>query len=202
MSIFQPIISGDQVEQWVLDHLENWMETYLREVELQRELDEGTLARPRSYVTFSTFMNFLENQTPAVVVVAPGLGARPTKYGGGAFIATFQVAIAVVCSARDQQSVNKLAKLYGAAVRAIMVQQPSMGQSEVRGVDWLDESYDEIDSRDGRTLGAARVVFNVEVANVVNALGGPNAPADPVTQPGSEWPEAETTGIVTNIEEG
>ena len=47
--IFGPIVTAPQIEDAILGTLEEWLPTYLTEVEQRAGLDAGTLARPRFY---------------------------------------------------------------------------------------------------------------------------------------------------------
>ena len=59
------------------------------------------------------------------------------------------------------------------------------------GLEWRDESYDDIPDQDiNRTLVAGIVYAEIEFEGVVSWPGGPRYPVapDPVNQPGSQWP--------------
>jgi hypothetical protein len=133
------------------------------------------------------------------MTICIGLSSRPRKNGEGGYMADFSVGVAAIVSAKDWDSTLSLAKQYAAASRAVMVQKPSCGGFAC-GVEWLDESYDDIPAADNRTLAAGMSMFVVSVDNVINRQGGPRTwpfpdPPDPGSQPGSHWPLVETVDV-------
>jgi hypothetical protein len=68
--------------------------------------------------------------------------------------------------------------MYGAAVRAIMVQHQSI-EGVANGVFWLDESYDDLEIPDKIQLyKAAAGLFAVNMEDVVTRWAGPIAPTE------------------------
>jgi hypothetical protein len=203
--IFEAIVDGSQLEEAVSTHVAAWLPVYLREIEIQRGLTQDSLPSVRSFATFSHLDRFDESQLPGVVVFSPGLSSAPTMEGDGSYTATWNIGVAVVVSAKDQASTNMLAKVYAAAVRAIMIQKSSIGGFAVH-TKWTDESYDDLgDPGDERTISAGVGMFEVAVEAVINKRGGPRTwpqaePPDPETQPGSQWPEAQEVIVVTEKE--
>jgi hypothetical protein len=167
--------------------------TYIREVERQVGREEGDIPPPRLYDTVTEFDTFEEGQLPLCLVVSPGLADRPRRDGEGIYIAPFLVGIGVICSASTERATQAVAKIYGAAVRACVLQKrlPELGGQ----VAWVDESYDDIPEIEQRTLAAAQLIFTVEVDDVVSCIGGPLAPPAPEQQPGELWGTVETVEI-------
>lgn len=190
VNVFGEILLGSDVEQAVIANLQTWFPTYLAEVERQESLDAQSIPLPRSYDTVNEFRKWPENQLPAVIVVSPGLAEVPLTEGDGRTRATWVVGIGVVVSARDKRSTGNLAKLYAAVVRALMMQQQSLGGIGM-GSTWRHETYTDIPADDERTLGACQVIFEVECGDVVSQSKGlPAPPEDPYTDP--DWPTVET----------
>lgn len=195
MSIFGPIIDGATVEESVMTFLQRWLPTYLAEVARQNGLDPDVWLQPGnwppSWSNKTRFDLTEETRLPAILVISAGLAGRPIKEGDGNYRATWMIGIAAIVSAKDQDSTNKLAKRYGAAIRWLMMQHPSMEDPNVEGVDWEDEIYDDIPPQQERTLSGVRLVFSVEYTHVMSALDGPVLPADPPpdpTVPYEDWP--------------
>lgn len=194
MSIFGTIKDANQIEVAVRDTLKNWFLTYKREFELQRGLDEDALPNPRSYVIATEVDRDAEDQLPSIVVVSPGLAPdEPMHRGDGHYVAQWSIGVGVFVSAIDRAATSRITRWYCAIIRAIMLQKASMGGIVV-GTQWVDESYDELDFDDGRTIGSGQVVFWLELEDVVDRHGGPAEPTvpDPDTQPGSNWPLVDT----------
>lgn len=198
-SIFGRIVTGDDLERWVTETLRKWSSTYIAEVERQHGIPAGTLARPRSWVTANAIEKWPEDQLPAVIVVSVGLAENPLR-NGDRFRARWEIHIACVCSARREDEAHRMAMLYLAAHRSILVQRPSL-EGRARGVDWVDEDYEPIDFDDSRTLAGGEAVFWIEVDDVVSTNSGPTTPDDPLepdTEPWPEWPVVESTHVTVD----
>lgn len=200
MSVFKTILTGSEVELGVIATLKEWMPTYLRELELQLGRIENKIPPPIMYTQTTEIEDINFDQLPTALVVSPGLGGTPMADGEGTYRAPFVIGVAVICSAKDQETTKDLAKIYAAAVRAVLLQKrvPSLGGQ----VDWIDESYDDLPELDQRTMCAGYGLFSVWVDDLVTRVGGPLAPADPETQPGSVWPTADDVLIETEMLEG
>jgi hypothetical protein len=198
MSIFDEIKTGTQLELAVIQTLATWMPTYLEEMRLQLSR-EDKFPSPRTYTNRNSFEKFMEDQLPLVIVVSPGLVSRPTAEGSGRFRAKWQLGTGIIASARNQAESNDLSKVYIAAARAILLQKSSLGGVS-SGMEWVDESYDEITEDVDRSMAAGMALFEVEMESVINRWAGPAVPnpPDPDDLPGSDWYIAEKV-IVTII---
>jgi len=194
-TVFQPIISADELETWVTETLQLWWLTYAREFELQKGMAEDSLPEPRSWVIAEEVEREGTDQLPSIVVVSPGLnGDRPIQEGDGTFDATWLIGVGIFVSAATRSDTAKLVRQYGAIIRAIMLQKQTLG-GNANGTTWLDESYnDDFTFTDDKTISAGQVIFNIQVASVLNRFAGPMQP-DPDTQPGSQWPTADTVEV-------
>jgi len=199
---FDTIVTGAQVEAWLQAHLQLWLPTYIAEMERQTSRAAGVLPLPRRYTTFNRFDKFPEDQLPCIVVVSPGLQDIPAKTGEGRYRARWTLGVGCVVSASTQEASEELAKVYAAAVRACVLQRPSLG-GYTRGAGWLHERYDDLPTTDSRSLAAGQVIFWVEVDAVTNVNAGPTQP-DPESdylQPYGDLPVA-LTADVTLVKEG
>src|SRR4051812_27844406 len=160
-----PIVSARDVEQAAIDTLHKWLSTYLGEAEDQHSRARGSLPRPRSITTTNSFDKWPEDQLPCLLLVCPGLAEAPKAEGNGRYRALFALGAAVVVSAKTEAATEELSKLYVAAVRTCLVQQQSLG-GFASGVDWMDETYDDLPSEDWRSLGAGQAIFAVHVADL------------------------------------
>lgn len=203
-SIFGPIVTGHDVEQWCLALLKRWTGTYLAEVERQAGLVAGDLARPRAYVITPTLDRWPEDQLPAVLLVSPGLAERPVKDGGGYYRARWEMAAACHVSARTELEAHAMAQRYTAALMRLFIQRPSL-DGKANGVDWLEESYDQLDHDSTRSLAVGFARFTVQADNIALANAGPATPSDPLdpdTQPWPDWPLVETVDVdVENVDQ-
>jgi hypothetical protein len=188
-----PILTGAQLEAAAVTTTQTHLDSYLREMERQvgedLNLDGAALPSVRSWTTGNSLDLLPEDQLPAVVCISAGLADAPTRAGGGLYTATWALAFGVVCSANTQEQTNTLAKTYIAAIRALLIQHPTLG-GYAQGLDWIDENYDELEIDDHRTLAAATATFNVEITSVTSTYGSP-------TEGGAAGPTVETYQITS-----
>lgn len=190
-----PLKGANYVEQVVQEHIEKWMSTYLRAVEPLYDYDKGSLEDFRSIETSPEFERWPEEQIPGLLLVSPGMIQGSVKVeGNGAMRARFILGLGIVVSADTKENSNDLAKVYGIAAAALMVQKPSCG-GHFRGTDLEDMSFDELGSDGYRTQASALVVFSVDVPEIINTDGGP---LEPSTEPPEESPKAEKVTVTAS----
>lgn len=197
--IFEPIFNAHRLQQRVIMLLDYWFPTYLREMQVQEQTaGDPPLPEPRNYTTRSRFDKFPEDQLPLCVVVSSGLVGDPWVEGDGKYSGWFSIGVGLIVSARTAEESDHLGKLYAAAARAILLQHPSI-MGIAAGVEWVDESYDELPSDQDRSLSGNLVVFRVLVEDIVTRNVGPREPIpDPDTLPGSDWPTADD--VIVDVE--
>lgn len=186
---FGTIISDDVVEDAVIAVLKRWLPTYLSEVEAQRGLTRGFYERPApsSYTVRNDFDKWPEDFLPAVIVVSPGMPDEPVKDGRRRWRGSFDIGVACVVSSLDRDETRRFAQRMGAAVRALLIDHPSLEMAiggNVRGLDWLGERNNLMPPEDERSIWANRQLFSVEVDQILERTGGPAEPEpDPQTPP-------------------
>lgn len=166
------VVSAHDVERAVRATIERWQDTYLGELGRQQARDADALPSIRSWNVTAAFSDFPEAQLPSAIVVAPGT-ASVTRRGTG-YEASWAVGVAVVVSAATEADTDQLAKLYAAAVRAMIVQHGTLGGLAEATV-WESERFDDVllEPPDAeRTIVAAQVAFAVTVADVVDPAAG------------------------------
>lgn len=193
--VFGRIISAAEIEQAATMNLKKWLDTYLREVERQAGFDVGSLPAVRSYNTLPELEHWPEDQLPGITIVSTGTVGDPYIEGDGKYIAEWELGVAIVTSAKTQKATNDTAKLYGGAIRAVMLQKSGLG-GLARDVSWLEESTDDLPPEDTRTLAICLEVFAVQVPDVVTRRTGPSVP-DPNP---ADWPTI-TTPVPATVEE-
>jgi hypothetical protein len=206
-SIFGPIFDGSVLTRAVLATLKSWFPTYLHEIELQRGYPVRKIPPPRTYVERWRFDSFPDEQIPIVVAVCPGMAQPPTASGDGVIGGWWALGVGVIAAANTEENSERLAKIYGAAARAILEQKSYLDDSwEFSGINVLNESYEDIpDTEQSRTMRAAQVICRVRVENIVTKGAGPASPdaPDPDTQPGSVWPDVQKVFVdIERMEEG
>lgn len=188
MSVFGPIITGNDVEQATIETLKLWLPTYLQEMERRNSLDPGSLPTIGFWDTINAFPGTDEVQPPAGFVVSPGLADKPEQHGDGRIDAWWRIGVAVVISAGERRATNELAKLYGAALFTLLAQRSSLG-GFASSVELVSLAYDDVPT-DYLPVGAtAQIECDVLVAAIANAWEGPSEPA---TGPGDVPPDPVT----------
>jgi hypothetical protein len=190
------VLTGADVEDAVRVHLATWLPTYVWELERQQGRDPDSVPMLRGVPLVSNdFEKWPEDQLPCMMIVATGLSDVPQREGSSAYRARWAIAVGVIASARTQAATNDLAKFYGAAVRAAMIQHRGLG-GFARGVEWLDERYDDIVADDLRSLASATLVFEVELAEVIRSTG-PKVPSANSGDIPPGFPLVNVTGTTT-----
>lgn len=203
-SAFGPLVAASDVELALLAHVQLWLADYLAELDRKYDDDVGTLPYPRGWVISAAVEKMPEDQTPCIVVASPGLTDPPLADGSGAYTARWRVDVAVVLSARGNRLALRLARRYALALRALCVQQQTLDDElVVRRIDWVDESYDVLDSIDDRTTCVATVELAVEISDVTSRNQGPMSPGLPPGQLGPDsptWPESSEVDVTITKE--
>ena len=200
MSIYGPIVTGDDVQQRVTDHIRTWIDAYLAEVASQhgrpRSLTDDRLPTFASYTKSAYGVDkWPEDQVPACIVVVSGLTGRMEPHGDGTVSAEWSVGAGAICSAMDIDSTTEVTQLYTAALRVLMLQQSSIG-GFASATRWIDERYDPLSFDKSRTMAAGIVNLGVMVSSVLNSRLGPkDPPVNPLTDPG-ELGEVATADVV------
>lgn len=188
MSIFGSLFGGDQIDAALIDVLDTWMPTYLKEVARQRDLDVK-FAPPRAIVAVSEFDRWPEEQLPSIVIVNPGTDGTPVKDGSGTYRASWPIDICISLSAATQSETRRNSQLYIAAARGCIMQRRSLGAG-MKSTDWGGESYELIDVDKRRSLAGAKASFVIEREDVVSVGAGPTDPDLP-EQP-EDFPTVES----------
>lgn len=179
--IYGPLVTGYDVEQAVISHIRKWMPTYLLVAAEHAERELFSLPLIRSFTTTPREPErWSEDQLPAILCVSPGLVGEPAESGDGDVRATWAIGLAVIVSTSEQETSGEIARLYGAAIRLILIQKPSLG-GFADGTTYMGEAYDLITREQARSLGAASIAAEVEVSAIGRRGGG--LPFDPLGDP-------------------
>jgi hypothetical protein len=173
----------------VIDIVKKWAPTYIAEIQHQINWDGSQIPAPRNYSTRTRVQRFAEDQLPTFIAVSPGLAGVPVKEGDGSYRAWWSMGCAVICSAKDEPATKALARFYAAMVRAILLQHSSLDSQRIGGIEWRDESYDDIndDADVSRVIAAGTNYFRIEVTDIVTWGAGPKLIVPP-TSAGDPWP--------------
>jgi hypothetical protein len=205
MTIFGYFKDGARVEEAVQSFLKRWLPVYLAEVADQNGLPRDSYQMIKSWTNSPEFDLDETTALPAALILSTGIDPSSIiREGDGRYTVSWIIGIAVVVSAKDQESTNRLAKRYGAAIRGLLLQQRAMETDDLRVLSWDDEGYDDIPSNQRRTLASVRLVFTIEQQGTMGDNDGPVLPPDPPpdpTQPYQDWPTlADSQHVYVNVE--
>lgn len=192
MSLIGPVVTGGDVANAVKTTVQKWQADYLAEVAEQHGRQRGDLELFRSWVTAIDLERWNEDQTPTCAIVAPATVTAPERHSGRYTVA-WGVGIGAVVSGQDRDNTYELAGLYIAALRALLIQQRSLGGFAQDG-EWAGERYDELSADASRTIMAGIAQFNVYVEACSN-VQGPSEPSVDATLPPGNWPLVETVEL-------
>lgn len=191
------IVDRRTVEHNVLTHLQQWIVPYLAAIERFHQMEREAIPKPKSWRIEQRFDRKPQDMMPFVAVVSTGInpGKTPQRDNEGNMRAWWLVAVGAVCAARTDQDAKDLSGYYGAAIRMAMQHVPDLG-GWASGVDWSDERYDDwAPILEQASVSSVRLVFTIEVEQVVNVFEGfrdlwgkPTVPPNPYDVP-TEYPD-------------
>lgn len=203
MSVFGTWISPRHIELAYKDHLGKWITTYIAEAERQFGIPARSIPVPGAgqfTVHRSEFEKYPDDQTPAVLVLAPGLAGTPRREADRSLTAPIALAFGVIAAGGPtfEDQAAEVAQIIGLAIREI-VRNLEPEDIEVDGIELLDEQYGDIEQRG---MGSSRVIFRVWVKNWAPGRARPidlsNPPIDPYQPPG-DWPLVSTHNVYLNL---
>lgn len=202
--VFGRIVIASDVETALVDTLQAWLPTYLAELERRTGRDPGAVPMVKSWRRSNRFYRFPQDQLPAAIVISPGTTGQPERRGAGTIDAWWRIGIAIVCSANTPEATNELAKLYAAAVRTAVLQQPSLAGDPAdphpfaAKVLFVGEVTDDVPAEYLEVGCTAQVEFDVLVEGIADTTAGPAAPT--VDTP-DDWPTVTSQHVDIEVED-
>lgn len=215
-NLYGPIVTRRRVATLLRDHLlganfvaeGGWALHYLREVqriEGWAAIDPDPANWPPAFrshrftVSENTVVNLPENDLPALLIGSPGLARSPEVSGEERELeGTWVVGLHALVSGNDEDSTDRLAGEYAAALMAACAQQRVIGDDLAEIVAVSDMAFDPLPQFASRTLAAGTVTVSVVVEDMVRMLRGPvTLPADPDVDPG-ELVEIDTASLTVD----
>lgn len=184
--LYGPIIGADDVMRTVRDHLVAWSESYVAEVARQAGMNAADLPpfqtfRARSQLQTADELLQPGMQLPACLVECDGI----TTIDSDDYDIAANVIVRVYASANNDQDTMLLVSLYAKAVRAAIVQHPTLGELAFY-TRWDSSAFAEPvtnERAEAMTSGAA-VLFSVHIADAVDRHAGPDElPVNPLGTP-------------------
>lgn len=198
-----PVVTGADVRFAFQTLLEEWVPSALNEIG-----ERANAARPDAALhideiaTWSrlpdeSIVNMEADQSPMVAVVSAGVVEQPSRDSDGLYRARWRVGVIVVVRGDTYEETSDLVGIYCAAVRVAGAQQ-RIDLPGARRASWIGESYSELDTDGSRSLGSGRVVFDVDIAEVLDDSAGPAVPPEAPAYEFPVDPEAETAVVATD----
>jgi hypothetical protein len=200
---FGIIVDAGEIEEAAQDTLERWMRTYLAEKERQRGWVAGKLPPPFGpAIVNSSESPFDRDQQPGAWLWV-GDAEDIEADAGGEYTAAWPLTVSVAVSTGDHARTRQLARVYIAALRALLVQRGDLG-GIADHTTWTAESYDDGPASRERTLVVASARFRVQVPDVTTWGTGPLAPdlppQDPYADPGDGPDVVEVNTALTILD--
>jgi len=168
------IVTGDSIRAALITHISTWAPSYLAEVARQA----GLTAPLPQFVGYGIEADGAAS--PVCVVSAASTVGDPVESGDGMVSAHWAVAVAAVIAGNTRDDATRLASLYGAALRAMLLQHPSVG-GLTRGLTWTGESTEEVAVNATVSAMACIEGLLLDIPGAVNRhLGLATPPANPV----------------------
>jgi hypothetical protein len=176
------IVDGMQVAEAARATLQAHLVDYIAQIERERGLAPRTIAAPKSWdLTLDLRRARDEGNHPRILIECPGLDDDPERGGDGFWRAPWALVVSAVVSARDDESTERLARRYAAAIRECLQRNPTLlGFAD--SVRWTDEQYDRLGSDDTQAIAAGSATFRIWVDDVGCDFAEPPPPA--YEQPG------------------
>lgn len=197
MTIFGDIWDPSLLEDDCTAFLKKWFRTYAAEISEQRGHGRDRYKVPAYWTTTPALTPDAIKQVryPAVLVVSTGVTGIPRRDGRGKYEATYALGITILSTANEDVAAGRMAKRYGAAIRSILLQKPSMDTDYITEVAWVDERFTDFIGSEKQAVGSATEIFNVTVKEILNAKTAPPGPdplPEPATAPGQTYGEVQT----------
>lgn len=206
MSDFPAFLTGRHVERAVIDTCVKWGAEFIADAERQFTIQPHAVPVPdegQFTTTSSEFEKFPEDQTPAVLIIAPGLAGEPRQEADRSLTAPVALGVGILVSTGHGVEANRdAAQILAGAYCELLLRMPLEGL-DVDSIEYIDERYTDIPGRAERTLAAARLVFTIWVRNWRSLKGGPpdrSAPRpDPYPDPGPLPRVSKTFVSINNV---
>lgn len=199
-SIFGPLVDESDVERALLDHLENWMPTYLPYLVRLRDPDGTRFPQGAPEVRKYTWRDvtgekFPEDQLPMMLARGINEADDPSTEGGGVVSTRYNIYLITVCAGFDRDEAREAARLYGSAAMLAIMQHEDLGGFAAGVAMQQGGRYPITKQAEGdRFLSAVYRPYVVEVADTMVKSAGPLAPLeDPQTEP-PPWPKVKKGG--------
>lgn len=187
-TVYGRVITGGEVRKAVRDTIVAWADTYVDEMGRQ----VGLVLKPLRIFGMFGGPTFPPDQIPGCVIVAPGIVGDPERRGDGTVDVRWAVGVGVIVADATAELAIARAEPYGAALRALLVQQGSLGGFAVETT-WVDEETTPIAYETDRAVAASSLQFEVQLRAVMDRWAGPTVPpADPTVE------QDLTTVVTTN----
>lgn len=203
MRAFGTLMSPRHIELAYIAHVSKWITTYIAESERQFGITARAVPVPQPgqfTVHRSEFEKWPEDETPAVLVIAPGLAGTPRREADRSLTAPIALAFGVIAAAGPtfEDQAAEIAQVIGLNIREIVRNLKPDG-IDIDSIELLDEQYGDVEKRG---LGSSRVIFRIWVKNWSPSRAAPIDRSDPPDDPYvplSTWPLVAETNLYLTL---
>lgn len=203
--LYGPLGHSGQITAAAKTHLQAWLPAYLAEMERQTGRDPQDLPIARAWRTAAEIDQWLSDVPPAVLIACPGtldtrMAERRAARNFRGYHADWDLRVAVIVEVGGTGDPDELAGIYGAAIRAALMQHPTL-TDDIRVSAWTGEILDDVPSRQSQTLGMAINHFTVQTRGLLPTTGGPSEPPDdPYAVPPDPTYDLDTADIAVTLD--
>lgn len=200
-TVFGPVVSTWDVELAVISTLREWINEYLRDIEIKRGLKQKTIPRPPAADSIHggvDLESWRQERGPEIIAVVKPTGA-PTLRGQGGYEQGYTLEIGCVWVGagsplveQPEDEARAVASYLGAAVSMLVLNQPTFGGLTER-LRLTAAPVVTAPNPDRKELALCTTSFEMWVATIVEEGIGPLTPGKPYEEPYPAEAEAKTT---------
>jgi hypothetical protein len=191
-SVYGRIVTGTDVRAAAQATLEQWLPSYLAEMQRQKSLSLPPVRHYSTGIDPAT----PADQLPGVVLVAPGITGTPERRGAGVYDAWWALGVGVVVAHELRDTACLWAETYTGAIKACLVQQKSLG-GFAADLEWVDEEVTQADWNTTYSVWAGALEFTVLVPAVLDSSGGLASPPSPDATVAVQTVQVSSTHVTT-----
>lgn len=181
------------VQRAAAARLDDQLPWWLEQVEAANGIT-NPIPRPQGKTVFDRVFDRsgTARKAPYLVAIVTG-DTEPPARRGRRYTTTPRLGLVAVVGGKDRDEVDERSKLYGLALVACALSDPTWGGLALAS-DWTSRRYDLLDAQQSRTKGSVEVQFAVEVADTLDLDELPEAPP-PGGGPAPDLPVVESVRV-------
>jgi hypothetical protein len=199
---FGPLVTTVDVDEAVIATLQEWLPTYLDQIEIERELGAGYLPRPKleAYANTLDSAEFLDHTLPAVIVTTAATANPPEITNDFSYITNWKMTVSCILRGRGTRpaEARRNAALFEGSVRRLLIQQGAIEAIQSKRCRWMSSNVAPLPDATGKGRYLAAGISQWVVFGDVAASWSGGGPLIPNATPYSDL--AEVVQVSTDVE--